>query len=119
LFALQADYGISQVFPRTEDFYPLDPGEERVVPLRGNLTPGFEASIDVLKLIAAVGTARFRWLELPALDKPLVTTRGGQPANALERLLSAVATGSTRSVAPGITMNEEWTTAQLSLRILP
>lgn len=71
LLNLKPLWGISQIYPSTAAFRSLDPGQTEKLPLRFVLPKGIEEGIDILKVMAAVGAADFRWLELPDLDQPL------------------------------------------------
>jgi len=68
---LQPDWGISQVHPgKGEKLFPLGPAESFDLPLQAQLPAGIEEGTDVLKVFATRRAADFRFLELPALDKP-------------------------------------------------
>ena len=89
---LQPDWGISQVFPAgaaSSDI--LQPQKHRDLALKTYLPAGYSEATDVIKVFATQQTTSFRWLELPALDKP--PARGaatkGIVTNPLEHLLSA------------------------------
>jgi hypothetical protein len=119
---LQPDWGISQVYPAGQDWHaPLDPGQEVVIPLQGGLPEGYKEGADVLKVIAAHGSANFHWLELPSLDQPIMS-RGltrGLNSDPLEDLLAALAADkpATRNLNPAAYPSREWTTAQLEVRV--
>jgi len=124
---LQPDWGISQVFPRRQDlfFEPLDPGKELpLIPLRGDLPDGYSVGRDTLKVLATVGAANFRVLELPRLDQPSQgrAARHGTRSVArspLDELLATAAADRppTRTLTPASSPSEEWTVAQLEVCI--
>jgi hypothetical protein len=119
---LQPDWGISQVYPSGagDTFVEIDKGEEQLIPLCAGLPDGYSEGRDILKVFATLDAADFRWLELPALDKPLSkrdSTRGtGSP---LEALLAAVngEQPQTRSLTPAANPSKEWVTAQIEVRV--
>ena len=92
---LAPDWSIQQMYPSdpASDSIPLD-GESATqpLPLRVSVPAGYTAITDILKVFATRGPTSFRWLELPALDKPIQPksqTRGAAQ-NPLEELLMAV-----------------------------
>ena len=92
--ALSCNLGIQQLYPRVEDtsFWPFDPGEEHLLPLRAKLSEGYTEGIEIIKVFATVGATQFRWLELPALDRPLQNNDFYSRAatNSLEEYLAAM-----------------------------
>lgn len=118
---LQPDWGISQVFPgkNDTDFWPLEPGEKKVVRLRLWLPEGYTEGSDVFKIFASQGAPSFRWMELQALDKPELKTRGTSPKRGLEELFAslAVKAPATRNATVSAYASEEWTTEQLEVRV--
>jgi hypothetical protein len=74
---LQPDWGISRIFPRhnDSDFWPLDPGETKVVRIKGFLPKGYKEARDIIKVFAVTVSPNFRGLLLPPLDQPAVTLR--------------------------------------------
>lgn len=118
---LQPDWGITQVFPSGAGYSePLDPGQEILIPLRASLPAAYKEGADILKVFATLGTTDFRWLELPALDKP-PTRRDAhdKPKNPLEELLASVAAQKpkTRNLNPAAYPSREWLTIQVEVRI--
>jgi hypothetical protein len=120
---LQPDWGITQVYPlgASDYFVALDPEQELIIPLRGDLPSGYTEGADTLKIFATVGSANFRWLALPALDQPLQrkgATRG-KPGNPLEELLEAIASEQphTRNLIPAAFPSKEWVTAEVEVRV--
>jgi hypothetical protein len=120
---LDPAWGISQVYPGRSDtdFMPVDPGEEVLLPLRADLPEGCAEGSDVLKALGTVGTASFRWLELPHLEAPL--SRAGQTrahaVGGLDQLLAHVVAERpmTRDLKPVAYSTAAWTTAQLEVQI--
>lgn len=116
---LQPDWGISQLYPTGQDwFMPFDPGQEVTIPLRANLSDGYEEGVDVIKVIAATGSANFHWLELPPLDGPmprrLMQSASQSP---LARLIGAVAAerSHARNLTPADYPSKEWVTSQVEV----
>lgn len=108
LLDLQPDWGISQVFPSRNDtdFWLLEAWQKKVFPIEASLPRGYDSGQDVLKLFATRGAGSFRWLELPALDRP-----GPEPA----------IRGPRDDAWPDFVVSgfpeEEWVTAQVEIRI--
>lgn len=120
LFDLQPDWGVTLVWPGDgAGFRTLDPGEEEVVALRVSLPEGYEDGVDVLKVFATVGATDFRWLELPALDRPVRRRSvGREPEGELEKLLAMVGRGRPKQRhAWGCGGSGEWVTGQVELRV--
>ena len=129
---LGPSWKITQVMPRREsvDSEPLGPGQELMAPhglqLTANLLPGYTEGTDTLKVLATIGPANFRVLELPALDRPDTrgdarsrnATRGGETA--LSQLLQTVAGAEpgTRSLDPSSSPGDEWTMIQIEVKIV-
>jgi hypothetical protein len=124
VFDLQPDWGISQAYPRREAFDLLDAGgEPLVLPLCAKLPDGYDDGTDTIKVLATVGRADFRVLTLPALDQPpargsMAKTRGDQ--SLLDGVLSALGADRPhfRNLEPAANPSEEWTTAQVSVRVV-
>lgn len=95
---LQPDWGISRIFPGRNDaeFWPLDPGETKMVRIQGSLPKEYDEGIDVIKIFATMGAPSFRGLLLPSLDQPEVVRR---------------------NMAVSSYASEEWTTEQLAVRL--
>jgi Caspase domain len=120
---LESNWAISQIYPNRPGAYfvPLDPESDIVLPFRAYLPPGCEATTDIVKVFGTVGTTNFRWLELPALDQPIVpkaATRGG-PSSPLDALLAAVVEEPPRARAlhTAAYASGEWVTAQVELQV--
>jgi hypothetical protein len=89
--------------------------------LRAALPEGYEEGADVIKVIAARGSANFHWLEMSPLDRPAPPrdlTRGIN-SDPLEDLLRAIAAEkpTTRNLNPATYPSREWVTAQLEVRV--
>lgn len=108
---LRPDWGISQFFPSRKDteFWPLEPGQEKVFEIEPSLPDGYEEGVDVLKLFATRGASSYRWLELPALDRPDAekgrVIRGPRDAD-----------GWPEFAISGFP-SEEWVTAEVEIRV--
>ena len=125
---LQCDWGISMVVPSKETtsapYETLGPSESKSFVLQFYLPPGYESTLDVLKVIITVGHADCRWFEQDAIGAPPRSAeRGGQergPANhALERLIAMteVKENSTRHVISASAPGAEWTVRQLRVLV--
>ncbi|GAX40371.1 peptidase C14 caspase catalytic subunit p20 [Tolypothrix sp. NIES-4075] len=130
---LQSDWAISQ-FDILEDgasFVPFAPGQEEWISLSFKLPEGYQEGKDILKVFATVGPAKFRWLELPSLDKPIQarnaafdeydenTPRGG--GDPLDKLLEAISADPdeippTREVQV-MASNRGWTTKTVTITV--
>jgi hypothetical protein len=100
---LQPDWGITQVYPSKSDKYslPFEPGQKEILPLRASLPAGYTEGTDVVKVFATADSTSFRWLELPPLNHPSDTVRGGLK---------------TRNLSEASHLGGEWTTAQVSVK---
>lgn len=124
VLSLNSRWGIKQLYPRIEDmnFWPFDPGEWHLLPLRASLSDGYTEGTEIIKVFATVGATQFRWLELPVLDHPPQDEdiRGRKASNTLEQFLAAI-------VAPKLETEQrklqfdsaswEWVTEQRQVRI--
>lgn len=123
VLGLQADWSISQVYPSSHDtdFWPFDPGEEKLLPLQASLPPGCTEATDIIKAFATVGSTSFRWLELPALDQPPIKSANIQrrPTSPLEELLKVlvIEEPEKRNLNPASYPSREWVTQQVEVRI--
>jgi len=122
LLDLKPAWGIDQVWPQRADYEPLDPGQEKLLPLRVSLPDKYPEGTDVLKVVGTVGAANWRWLELPNLDQPLTRSaglRGRSPSSPLEALMAVFTADQpkTRDVNPAAHPSEEWVSAQVELRV--
>jgi hypothetical protein len=118
---LQPDWGISQVFPQSQNvnFEPLDPQQEVMIPLQAYLPDGYQEGKDVLKVFATLGASNFRVLELPDLDKPVESKRVRQRGDALDQLLGAFTAEQppSRNLNPAASPTKEWAVGQVELNI--
>lgn len=120
---LESNWRITQIYPYEAGYFePLDPGGEIVLPLQAELPAGCETGIDVVKVFATQGTTNFRWLELPALDKPIErkSYRCGSPG-ALDQLLKAVVEdgplAGTQRLKVYESPSRSWTTSQVEVSV--
>jgi hypothetical protein len=124
---LQPDWGVSQIYPSGAGAYfiPIDPGHDELFPLQVDLPSDYKEGKDVIKVFATLDQTNFRWLELPALDQPIIRreiTRDGaatdEPTNPLEQLMAAITrdTPATRNLNPSATPSNEWITANMEIK---
>jgi hypothetical protein len=121
---LEPNWRITQILPYEAGYFePLQPGTEIVLPLQaGELPAATTEATDVVKVFATRGTSNFRWLELPALDKPveLKSLRRGAPG-ALEQLLAAVIEDGpppgTKRLKVYDSPSRQWVTAQVQVHV--
>lgn len=119
----ESDWAIEQILPHDPGsmFITLDPGKKQVVPLRPSIEGQSNKVENTVKVFATVGSANFRWLELPSLDQQITSkgygTRSGNP---LETLLAAIdqEQPKTRKLTVAASPSREWTTKQVSLMIV-
>jgi hypothetical protein len=121
---MQPDWGVSQVYPSGpgDYFVEFEPKQELVIPLQARLPQNYHEGKDVLKVFATIKTTSFRWLELPALDQPLVqntVVRGTGPGSPLEELMAAFTAEQppTRALVPAAYPSHGWTTIQVEVHI--
>jgi hypothetical protein len=124
VFDLQPGWGAQQIYPSGEGdyFVALDPGEQKVIPLRADLPEGYREGADTLKVFATIGTTNFRWLELPSLDQPLrrsASLRSLDPADPLEELLATFTADRppTRDLTPAAYPNKGWVTEAVEVHM--
>ncbi|MBW4478723.1 MAG: caspase family protein [Tolypothrix brevis GSE-NOS-MK-07-07A] len=130
---LQSDWAISQldILEDGASFAPFAPGQEELIPLKFKLPEGYQEGKDILKVFATVKPAKFRWLELPSLDKPIQARKqsfdeydentprsGGDP---LDKLLEAISADPdevppTRE-AQVVSSNRGWTTKTVTITL--
>jgi hypothetical protein len=130
---LQSDWAISQldILEDGASFAPFAPGQEELIPLSFKLPEGYQEGKDILKIFATVKPAKFRWLELPSLDKPIKarkqsfdeydenTPRSG--GDSLDKLLEAISADPdevppTRE-AQVVSSNRGWTTKTVTITV--
>ena len=120
---LQPDGGITQIYPPTGFFIPIDSGQEELFPLIADLPSSYNQGKDIIKVFAVIDHTNFRWLELDPLDQPLsqqkLLTRGTTPKDPLEHLMSAMTNDKavTRNVIIPPNASNEWTCIQIELQI--
>ena len=119
---LQSDWAIDQMYPKTSQFVSLDPEQEELIPVNMSLPEGEEEGKDIFKVFATIGTANFRWLELPSLDKPILSpqakgiSRSGDPLG--EFLMTFAAEQPiTRKANPVAFPSHDWTTVQVEVAV--
>lgn len=125
LFGLSADWSIEQIVPPKDggnNTVTLEAGKEIWVVLRAKLPPNQIKSRDVLRAVATVADASFRYLEMPALDQPLpsLTTRGLEsPQNLTEKLLAAYTADQprTRNFAQEMSASSEWVSDEVVIEV--
>jgi hypothetical protein len=119
----EADWAIEQIEPRLpENFTTLEPGKEKLLPLKLSLEGSGDQIENTIKVFATKDQANFRWLELPSLDekitpKSLAGQRSG--SNPLDALLSAISAEQPkiRKLTVATSPSREWTTKQVILII--
>jgi Caspase domain len=122
---LDSAWSITQVMPPPKlglETFPLGKNEELWLSFKAKLEPQYETGAEILKVFAAIGPARFRFLELPNLDEPFVsrTTRGLTAAsNVMEQLMSEFNDDQphTRSVELEVGASAEWIVAEVALHL--
>jgi predicted phosphodiesterase len=119
---LQPDWSVAKIFPPDKDSELVDPGGNVEVPLVFELPSAYKESLETIKVFATVGSTSFDWLQLPPLDKPLVS-RGAKRSsgNALENLMAefsadAPPANATRARLGNVAM-AKWTTAQADVLV--
>lgn len=118
VLAIHSDWSIKQIHPGGAGaFEPLDPGKEKLIPIRTSLAQDYKEGATVLKVFATVGATNFRWLELPALDQPRKEKQVTRANDPLEELLAAVASEQPphRTLNAAAYPSKEWTTEQVKL----
>jgi Caspase domain len=112
---IASDWSIEQVYPgKGENFTTIDAGRKEVMAISAN-----SAGEDTVKVFATVDQVNFRWLELPSLDKQVVSRGFESPNNPLEILLEAIDKEQppTRKLSVAASPSQEWTTKQTTLRV--
>lgn len=120
VFDLTEDWSVTQIYPTSASFEPVDPGRSIDLEFQATLPEGKSEIRDVIKVFATQTTADFHWLELSALDQPSSPTRGRSlPSAPLEQLFAEL-TGQAfpadlRRYTPISAPQATWTTAQVEL----
>ena len=124
VLALSSDWSISQIYPATAAFEPVDPGKSIELEFEAYLPGGQTESNDIFKVFATRSTTDFHWLELPVLDQPPIerTIKRSGITDPLEQLLASVTGEETRTrafkltKAPGAAAG--WSVDDVTLRVL-
>jgi hypothetical protein len=117
---LQSDWAIDQAHPLDpgSKFVVVDAGKSEIVPFRLSLPEGYTEAVDVAKVFATIDSPNFRWLELPALDRPIEVkaTRSGDP---LESLFGAIGGDAppTRALNAATYPSREWIAQQVRVTV--
>jgi len=119
---LSSDWSITQVHPYDgADFESLDPGQSIDIELVAYLPDGVPANSDRIKVFATRDATDFRWLELPALDEPIVppTSRKRSAGDPLAALYDQIAEdrATTRSVRVLSKPKRTWTVGEVDLHV--
>lgn len=112
---IASDWSVEQIYPnKGENFTTIEAGRREVVPMTAN-----SAGEDTVKVFASLDQVNFRWLELPSLDKQVVSRGFETPNNPLEILLEAIDREQppTRKLSVAASPSREWTTKQITLRV--
>ena len=124
VLSLSSDWSISQIYPGSAAFEPVDPGKSIALEFEAYLPEGQQISVDTLKVFATQSTTDFRWLELPPLDQPQSSARSkatrSTVTDPLEQLLAATtgAETATRQIRfTSARQEKSWTTTQVELRV--
>lgn len=101
------------------NYIKLESKGERVVPMKASLADGYSRGRDIIKVIATVGEADFRWLELPPLDQALPTRDVfDEPVSPLGELMKALAVDvPSREVEVPLSASHEWFTAEVEVEV--
>lgn len=119
---LDAEWMIEQILPsnKNEFFITLEAGQEKILPLKPNLNENDDSGENTIKVFGTLDAANYRVLELPSLDEPLPSGRGGRGGNnPLAALLGAIddEQPKTRRLTVAASPSTEWTTKQLIMTI--
>ncbi|MEP6913051.1 MAG: caspase family protein, partial [bacterium] len=119
---LQPDWGIAQVHPAPPSWFAsFDPGQEQLIPFDVDLPAQYSQGRDVMKVFATIGSANFRWLQLPPLDQETKSVRrnGDLALSPVDRLLATIASERppSRNLIPAAHPSAEWTTAQVAIEV--
>ena len=112
---LASDWSVEQIHPgKGEKFVTIEAGRKELVPI-----PATSMGEDNVKVFATVGSANFRWLELPSLDEELKPKGINRSGNPLDALLAAIDEEKppTRKLSVAASPSREWTTKQINLTV--
>ncbi len=120
---LDAEWAIEQILPsnKNEFFITLEAGREKILPLKPILDEKDDSGENTVKVFGTLDAANYRVLELPSLDEPLPSGRGGRGGgNPLAALLGAIDDEQpiNRSLTVAASPSTEWTTKQLIMTIV-
>ncbi|KYC41145.1 hypothetical protein WA1_22930 [Scytonema hofmannii PCC 7110] len=114
---IASDWSVEQIYPGKNEgsLVTIEARRKEVVPI-----PAGSVGEDNVKVFAAVGSANFRWLELPSLGQelePKGLTRSGNP---LDDLLAVIDEDKppTRKLSVAASPSREWTTKQIGLTVI-
>jgi hypothetical protein len=119
VLAIQPDWSIAQLHPQGSDYEVLDSGQELLVRFLTSLPEGYTEAADILKIFATVGEISLNWLELSALNQPLLPIVDRDASNPLEELFAAIANdnSSPKNLTRAVFASDEWTTEQVKLMV--
>jgi hypothetical protein len=119
-----SDWSITQVLPSPDsgsDTRVLGKKEEVWLVFTARLGAGYQQGRETLKVFASLSSASFRFLELPALDKPFVSfrTRGGLVGSVLEQLFAEFNDDQprTRQAVLEVAASAGWTLGEVTLHL--
>jgi hypothetical protein len=122
---LQPDWGITQIYPweAGESPIPVAPGMAELLPISMFLPSGYEEGTDAFKVFATTDPSNFRWLELPALDRPVTRSaalQGAEPQDELEEMLAAFTADqpTMRNARPAAFPARRWVAHQVEVRVI-
>jgi Caspase domain len=122
---LDSDWSVKQNIPPphlNKDSYLLESTKE-LWPILTIAFPraDYKEGREILKVLATIGPASFRFLELPPLDEPVQSLRskGQESKGALEQLMADFNddTLKTRSAALEMSASAEWAVAEVTLHV--
>ena len=120
---LDAEWMIEQILPsnKNEFFITLEAGQEKILPLNPILDEKDDSGENTVKVFGTLDAANYRVLELPSLDEPLPSGRGGRGVgNPLAALLGAIDDEQPikRRLTVAASPSTEWTTKQVIMTIV-
>jgi hypothetical protein len=121
---LDSNWGIAQVLPPAsynKDTLLLESKKELWPVMNMKIPQGYNEGRDTLKVFATIGSASFRFLELPALDQQFQSLRskGRTARGVLEQLLAAFNDDMhrTRNASLEVQASAEWVVGEVTLHI--
>jgi hypothetical protein len=110
---LRPTWEIKQIHPEHQDFETLRPTDRPILlPITADLVDGVDSGVDIIKVLATIGPANFRALELPALDQPSAPRGERRGGDVLDRLMSEFQRDQPTRAINVSSATREWTTAQ-------